>query len=168
MRNLIRKLVRGFAVAVAMGLILLAMSAGVLRLVVIQLPSYQGQIWEWVRTELGISLEFSRMDARWSLLGPEFSFRDATVSRVGGEANPIVSAVEAVITLSPQALLSERRLAVNRLTLEGSSLRLERTVDGTLRLANLPEGRGGADSDFAGGHTSGDPCRKRRKRRLCR
>ena len=139
MRNLIRKLVRGFAVAVAMGLILLAMSAGVLRLVVIQLPSYQGQIWEWVRTELGISLEFSRMDARWSLLGPEFSFRDATVSRVGGEANPIVSAVEAVITLSPQALLSERRLAVNRLTLEGSSLRLERTVDGTLRLANLPE-----------------------------
>ena len=130
---------RGFAVAVATGLIVLAMSAGVLRLVVIQLPSYQGQIWEWVRTELGISLEFSRMDARWSLLGPEFSFRDAMVSRVGGEANPIVSAVEAVITLSPLALLSERRLVVNRLTLEGSTLRLERTGDGTLRLANLPE-----------------------------
>lgn len=139
MHNLVRKLVRGFAVAVATGLILLAMSAGVLRLVVIQLPSYQGQVWEWVRTELGISLEFSRMDARWSLLGPEFSFREATVSRVGGEANPIVSAVEAVITLSPAALISERRLVVNRLTLEGSSLRLERTVDGTLRLANLPE-----------------------------
>ena len=139
MRSLVGKLVRGFAVAVAMGLILLAMSAGVLRLVVIQLPSYQHQIWEWVQTELGISLEFSGMDARWSLLGPEFSFRDAMVSRVGGEANPIVSAVEAVITLSPLALLSERRLVVNRLTLEGSTLRIERTGDGSLRLANLPE-----------------------------
>ena len=140
MRGLLKNLMRGVAVALAMGLILLAMSAGVLRLVVIQLPSYQGEIWEWVQTELGVSLNYSRMDARWSLLGPEFSFRDATVSLVGGEANPIVSAVEATIALSAAALLSERRLEVNRLTLEGSALRLERTGNGVLRLANLPEG----------------------------
>ena len=139
MRGLLKNLMRGVGVALAMGLILLAMSAGVLRLVVIQLPSYQGEIWEWVQAELGVSLNYSRMDARWSLLGPEFSFRDATVSRVGGEANPIVTAVEASITLSAAALLSERRLEVNRLTLEGSALRLERTGNGTLRLANLPE-----------------------------
>ena len=139
MRGLLKNLIRGFAVTLATGLILLAMSAGVLRLVVIQLPSYQGEIWEWVQTELGVTLSFSRMDARWSLLGPEFSFRDATVSRVGDEANPIVSAVEASITLSAVALISQRRLEVNRLTLEGSHLRLERTVGGTLRLANLPE-----------------------------
>ena len=122
-----------------MGLILLAMSAGVLRLVVVQLPSYQGEIWEWVQTELGVSLNFSQMDARWSLLGPEFSFRDATVSRIGAEADPILSAVEASITLSAAALISDRRLEVNRLTLEGSNLRLERTGGGTLRLANLPD-----------------------------
>ena len=139
MRNLLKNLMRGFTVALAMGLILLAMSAGVLRLVVIQLPSYQGEIWEWVQTELGVDLSFSQMDARWSLLGPEFSFRDATVSRIGSESNPIVSALEATITLSAAALISERRLEVNRLTLEGSNLRLERTGGGTLRLANLPE-----------------------------
>ena len=139
MRGLLKNLMRGLGVALAMGLILLAMSAGVLRLVVVQLPSYQGEIWEWVQTELGVSLNFSQMDARWSLLGPEFSFLDATVSRVGDETNPILSAVEASITLSAAALISDRRLEVNRLTLEGSNLRLERTGGGTLRLANLPE-----------------------------
>ena len=135
------------AVAAAMALILLAMGAGMLRLVVIQLPIYQGEILEWVRAELGIDLNFSQMDARWSLLGPEFSFRDAAVSRNGGAANPIVSAVEATITLSPTALISERRLEVKRLTLEGSTLRIERTGDGVVRLANLPEG-GSAQAEF--------------------
>ena len=148
MRGLLKNLMRGVGVALAMGLVLLAMSAGVLRLVVIQLPSYQGEVWEWVQTELGVSLNYSRMDARWSLLGPEFSFRDATVSRIGGEANPIVSAAEASITLNAAALLSERRLEVNRLTLEGSHLRLERTGSGVLRLANLPEG-GGEQMEFS-------------------
>ena len=142
MRGLLKTLIRGVAVTGAVALILLAMSAGVLRLVVIQLPSYQGEVWEWVQTELGVNLEFSQLDARWSLLGPEFSFRDATLSRVGDEANPLLSAAEASVTLSAPALLSERRLEVTRLTLEGSDLRIERTGSGTLRLANLPEGEG--------------------------
>ena len=138
MRGLLGNLIRGVAVAGAVVVILLAMSAGVLRLMIVQLPSYQGEIWEWVQTELGVSLVFSRMDARWSLLGPEFSFRDATVSQVGDEANPLLSAAEASITLSAAALVAERRLEVTRLTLEGPDLRLERTASGALRLANLP------------------------------
>ena len=139
MRGLIRNLMRGIAVAGAVAVILLAMSAGVLRLVIIQLPTYQGEVWEWVQTELGVNLDFSQLDARWSLLGPEFSFRDAIVSRIGAEAGPLLSAVEASITLSAPALIRERRLEVTRLTLEGSELRIERTGSGTLRLANLPE-----------------------------
>ena len=123
----------------AVGLILLAVGAGLLRLVLIQLPSYQGEIQAWVQTELGIDLNYSRMDVRWSLLGPEFSFSNATVSRTGGGANPAVSATEATITLSPAALLWQRRLEVNRLTLDGSNLRVERAEDGVVRLANLPE-----------------------------
>lgn len=138
MRGLLKTLMRGIAVTGAVALILLAMSAGVLRLVIIQLPSYQGEVWEWAQTELGVDLDFSQMDARWSLLGPEFSFRDATLSRVGDEANPFLSAAEASISLSAPALISERRLEVTRLTLEGSDLRIERTGSGTLTLANLP------------------------------
>ena len=139
---------RGVAVAGAVAVILLAMSAGVLRLVVIQLPSYQGEIWEWVQTELGVNLDFSQLDARWSLLGPEFNFRDATLSRTGDEANPLMRAAEASITLSAPALIGERRLEVTRLTLEGSELRLERTGSGTLRLANLPEDSG-TETEFS-------------------
>ena len=131
-------MMRGVAVTGAVALILLAMSAGVLRLVVIQLPSYQGEIWEWVQSELGVNLDFGQLDARWSLLGPEFSFSEVTLSRIGDETNPLMSAAEASITLSAPALISERRLEVTRLTLDGSELRLESTGSGTLRLANLP------------------------------
>ena len=137
MRGWIRNLTRVVAVAGAVAVVLFAMSAGVLRLVVIQLPSYRGEVWEWVQTELGVNLDFSRMDARWSFLGPEFSLRDAMVSRVGAEANPLLSAGQASITLSVLTLIRERRLEVTRLTLEGSDLRLERTANGKLKLANL-------------------------------
>ncbi len=145
MRGLFRKLVRGLAGTLAAALILLAMSAGVLRLVVVQLPSYRGEIWEWVQTELGFSMNFSRMDARWSLLGPEFRFRDPTVSPIGEADNSTLSALEATLAVSPVALITERRLEVNRLTLDGPVLRLERTADGNLRLANLP-GEGNAQA----------------------
>ena len=148
MRGLLKTLIGGAAVAGAVALILLAMSAGVLRLVVIQLPSYQGEVWAWVQTELGFDLQFSQLDARWSLLGPEFSFSDATLSRVGDEANPLLSAAEASIALSAPALISERRLTVTRLTLEGPDLRIERTGSGALRLANLP-GDGGAQAGIS-------------------
>ena len=140
MRGFLKKLLRLIGYSVAVGLILLAMGAGLFRLAVIQLPTYQGELQAWVRTELDIDLDFSSIDARWSLLGPEISFLDATVIRVGDQGNPIVSADEATITLSPFALIAERRLEVTRLTLDGSRLGIERTEAGVLRLANLPEG----------------------------
>ncbi len=140
MWNLLRNLVRGIVVAVATGLIVLAVGAGLLRLAVIQLPSYQGEIQTWVRSELGIDLRFTRLDARWSLLGPEFRFENATLSRTGGEDDPIISSAEATITLSALTLFTDRRLEVNRLTLNGYRLGLERTADGALRLANQWEG----------------------------
>ena len=151
MRNLLRKLVRGIVIAVGAGLILLAVGAGLWRLAVIQLPSYQGEIQAWVRTELGIDLHFSRLDARWSLLGPEFSFQNASLSRAGSEADPIISSAEATITLSALAFFSDRRLEVNRLTLNGYRLGLERTGAGDLRLLNQWEG---LDAEI--GFTPGD------------
>ena len=140
MWGLLKKLLRLIGYAVALGLILLAMGAGLLRLAVIQLPTYQGEIQAWVRTQLGIDLNFSGIDARWSLLGPEISFHDATVTRVGDQGSPVVSADEATITLSPLALIAERRLEVMRLTLDGSRIGVERTEAGVLRLANFSEG----------------------------
>ena len=124
----------------AVVLIVLAMGVGLLRLAMIQLPGYQGEIQAWARTQLGIDLRFSRLDARWNLSGPELSFHDASLGRAGDEAGPIVSAAEARISLSAAALFSERRLEVSRLTLEEPNLGVERTLDGTLRLANLPAG----------------------------
>jgi len=123
-------------------LILLAIGVGAFRLLVTQLPSYQGEVQSWAREALGLSVTFAHVDARWSLRGPEITLHDAIVSRAADGSEPIVSAREASIGLSAIALFTERRLAVNRLTLDGTRLTLERAMDGSLRLQGAPSDDG--------------------------
>ena len=129
-----RKLVRRLYIGVASLVIVLAIGVGAFRLVVTQLPSYQGEIQAWARDALGLTMDFSRLDARWALRGPELTFYDASVSIPGGEREPIFSAREASIGLSALALVTERRLVVNRLTVVDTHLAFERGTDGTVRL----------------------------------
>ena len=120
----------------------------------IQLPGYQGEIQAWARTQLGIDLRFSRLDARWNLSGPELSFHDAVSGRAGDEAGPIVSAAEARISLSAAALFSERRLEVSRLTLEDRTWR--RKDPGRDPASRQPARR----PEFAARVSAGRPCRR--------
>ncbi len=129
-RNLAKRLYIGVALLV----IVLAVGVGAFRLAVTQLPSYRGEIQTWARDTLGLSMNFTRLDARWALLGPELTFYDASVSIPGVESAPIFRAREASIGFSVLALLTEQRLAVSRLTVVGTRLVLERAADGTLRL----------------------------------
>ena len=133
-----RKLVRRLYIGVALLVIMLAVAVGTFRLIVTQLPSYRGEIQAWAREELGLTMDFSRLDARWALLGPEITFYDASVSIPGGESDPLFSAGEASIGLSFLALVTERRLVVNRLTVVDTRLTFERGADGTLRLQGAP------------------------------
>ena len=133
-----RNLAKYLYVAVALLVIVLAIGVGTFRLVVTQLPSYRGEIQAWAREALGLTMDFSRLDVRWALLGPELTFYDATVSFPGEQSEPSFSAREVSIGLSVPALFAERRLAVNRLTIVGTSLVLERATDGALRLQGAP------------------------------
>ncbi len=134
----LRKLIKGLGVGAAMLVIIAAIGIGAFRLVIAQLPSYQGQVQAWAQDTLGLSVSFSRLDARWGLRGPELSFYDASVSRPDQEAEPMVSAAEVTLGLSPVVLFLERRLAVSRLSLERTQLTLERGADGQLRLQGAP------------------------------
>jgi uncharacterized protein (TIGR02099 family) len=138
MPNFLRKLIKSLGVGAAVLVIVAAMGVGAFRLVVAELPSYQGQVQAWAQDVLGLSVSFSRLDARWGLRGPELSFYDASVARPDQEAEPMVSAGEVTLGLSPMVLFFERRLAVSRLALERTELTLERGVDGQLRLQGAP------------------------------
>jgi uncharacterized protein involved in outer membrane biogenesis len=109
----------------------------------------------WAQDLLGLSVSFSRLDARWGLRGPELSFYDASVARPDQEAEPMISAGEVTLGLSPMVLFFERRLAVSRLELERTELTLERGVDGQLRLQGAPSEqqsrRYGISATFASG-----------------
>jgi uncharacterized protein (TIGR02099 family) len=138
MPNFLRKLIKSLGVGAAVLVIVAAMGIGAFRLVVAELPSYQGQVQAWAQDLLGLSVSFSRLDARWGLRGPELSFYDASVARPDQEAEPMISAGEVTLGLSPMVLFFERRLAVSRLALERTELTLERGVDGQLRLQGAP------------------------------
>ena len=91
MWQLFRKLVKYLSIGVALVVIVLAIGVGAFRLVVTQLPGYRGEIQAWAREALGLTMDFSRVDARWALLGPELTFYDASVSIPGAENEPIFS-----------------------------------------------------------------------------
>ena len=66
------KLLIKIAAYLAGGLvILLAIAVGLFRLFLPRLPEYQDDIKEWASAAIGLSVEFSGMDARWGLSGPE-------------------------------------------------------------------------------------------------
>ena len=134
MPSFLRKLMKALGVGAAGLVILAAIGIGAFRLVVAELPSYQGQVQSWARDALGLSVSFSRLDARWGLRGPELTFYDASVARPDEETAPMISAAEVTLGLSPLTLFLERRLVLNRLVLGGTQLTLERSPEGELRL----------------------------------
>ncbi|NIW23215.1 MAG: hypothetical protein GWN29_00850, partial [Gammaproteobacteria bacterium] len=138
MPNFLRKLINGLGVGAAVLVIVAAIGVGAFRLLIAELPSYQGQVQAWAQEVLGLRVSFSRLDARWGLRGPELSFYDASVARPDQQAEPMIRAGEVTLGLSPMVLFLERRLAVSRLALERTELTLERGVDGELRLQGAP------------------------------
>jgi len=114
MPQVLRKLFKALGVCVAGFVILAALGVGAFRIVVAELPSYQGQIQAWAEDVLGLGVGFSRLDARWGLRGPELTFYDASVARRDEAGEPIIRAAAVTFGLSPRTLLLERRIAVCR------------------------------------------------------
>jgi uncharacterized protein (TIGR02099 family) len=144
--SLLTKLVKRLLVGLGALVILLAVAVGGFRLLVSRLPAYQADVRAWVADELGLLVSFDQVDARWGLRGPELTLHDV---RLGSAGEPIFSAVRAGITLDPFALLIEREPRVDRLSLDGVRLAVERTADGDYRLAGAPQRADGAGPDFA-------------------
>ncbi len=137
-----RKIAR-ISIAALLGLAVVGMAAAVgFRLLVRQLPSYQDDIQAWVTAELGLELDYTRLDAAWGWRGPELAFSDVRV-RTAGDPAPFLTARGASVGLSAFDLLfrlaTGRDLSADRLTFEGTELTLVRTEEGEYRLQGAPQ-----------------------------
>jgi uncharacterized protein (TIGR02099 family) len=137
----VRKLVR-LTVAAVLGVAVLVMLAAVgVQLLVRQLPSYQDEIQAWVTAELGLELDYTRLDATLSWRGPELAFGDVRV-RTAGDPTPFLTARGASVGFSAFGSLfrvvTGRQVDVDRLTFDGTELTLVRSDDGTYRLQGAP------------------------------
>ena len=91
MKKFFRRLLK-FVVYTAAGiLIALAIAVGLFRLFLPRLPEYQAEIKNWASTAIGMRVEFSGMNARWSLTGPELAFYDAELNPIDATSSLIAA-----------------------------------------------------------------------------
>ncbi len=116
------KRIRNFLVYAAAGIvILLAVAVGLFRLFLPRLTEYQEDIKGWATAAIGMQVEFTGMNARWRLTGPELNFYDAELSQAGA-ADSLIEAGEVTIGVGLTRLLLDRTLVVDRIVVRGTQL----------------------------------------------
>jgi uncharacterized protein (TIGR02099 family) len=137
----VRRIVRATAIMLIALVVLAAFGAGGFQFLVRQLPKYQDEIQAWVTAELGLTLDYTRLEGTWGWRGPELAFYDVRV-RSAGDSAPFLTARGAsvgfdVVDLGFR-LATGRDLAVDRLTFDGTEFTLIRTDEGAYRLQGAP------------------------------
>ena len=75
----LNKIMKLLAAVLAVVAVFVIVGLGAFRFMVTQLPNYHSEIQAWVRDALGLTLRFSRLDARWTFSGPELTFHQASI-----------------------------------------------------------------------------------------
>ncbi len=136
MKGFLRRLIKFFAYVAACIVILLAIAVGLFRLFLPRVPEYQEEIKGWASAAIGMQVEFSDMDARWGLSGPELQFYDAELLRLGSGAR-IVVAEEVGIGIGLMRLLFEQALIVDRLVIRETSVDIHQFADGSFQFQGI-------------------------------
>ena len=129
MRQFLRKLTKVFGYTAATTVILLAIAVGLFRLFLPRLPEYQDQIKVWASDAIGMEVEFSGMNARWALSGPELEFYDAELVRPDDGRRRIAAEVVSV-GISLSNLLFEGAFVVDRVVVRNTSIEVRQLEDG--------------------------------------
>jgi uncharacterized protein (TIGR02099 family) len=129
MKKFFRRLVKYLAYTAAVIMILLAIAVGLFRLFLPRVPEYQEEIKGWASAAIGMQVEFSGMDARWRLSGPELAFYDAQLLRQSSGVR-IVAAEEVRIGVGLMRLLFEQSLVVERLVIREAGVDIRQTEGG--------------------------------------
>ena len=137
MRNFLKRIVRFLAYLAGSIVILLAIAVGLFRLFLPRLPEYQDDIKGWASAAIGMSVEFSGMDARWGLRGPEVEFYDAELITQDSLAR-VVSAEQVSVGIALSNLLFDRQAVVDRVVVRDTTLEVRQLADGTWAVQGSP------------------------------
>ena len=154
MKSFLQRLLKYLAYLAAGVVILLAIAVGLFRLFLPRLPEYQDEIKTWASAAIGMEVNFSGMDARWALSGPQLEFYDAELSG-GAPLSRVIAAEQVSIGIALTRLLADRALVVNRVVIRNTELEVRQLpneewwIQG-IALKDLPIERPGA------GETLGD------------
>ena len=132
-----RRLLSVVAYAAAGIVILLAILLGMFRLFLPRLPEYQEDIKGWANAAIGLEVEFTDMNARWRLTGPELNFFSAELS-LPDTNEPFIRAGEVTVGVGLLRLLVDRTLVVDRVLVSDTTLSFERTNENQLLVQGLP------------------------------
>ena len=137
MKQLLKKLIRGLAYFGAALVILLAIAVGIFRLMLPRLPEYQEDIKLWASNAIGMNVEFTGMNARWRLSGPELSFFDAGLSHAA-TGTSIITAEEVSIGVGLLRLVADRELVVDRVSIRNSAVDIRQDSEGRWAAQGIP------------------------------
>jgi uncharacterized protein (TIGR02099 family) len=129
MKKFLQRLLKFFAYLAAGVVILLAIAVGLFRLFLPRLPEYQDEIKSWASAAIGMQVNFSGMDARWGLSGPQLEFYDAELTR-GAPLSRVIAAEQVSIGVALTRLLADRTLVVNRVVIRGTSVEVRQLPNG--------------------------------------
>ena len=137
MQKLFRRLIKFLAYTAAGLVILLAVAVGLFRLFLPKLPEYQEELKTWASNAIGMQVEFSGMDARWGLSGPELNFYDAELIRESNNTR-LLAAEEVSIGVATLRLLRDRTVVVDRIFVRDTALEIREREDGQWYVQGTP------------------------------
>lgn len=125
------------AYTAAATVIALAIAVGLFRLFLPRLPEYQAQIMGWASDAIGMQVQFSGMDARWGLRGPELEFYNAELIRDGTSIR-VIAAEEVSVGVALMRLFVDRKLVVDRIVVRDTAIEVRQLEDGRFWLQGVP------------------------------
>jgi len=137
MKKLLQHLVKFAAYTAAAVVILLAIALGLFRLFLPRLPEYQEDIKTWASAAIGMEVEFSGMDARWGLSGPEIEFYNAELISTETGVR-IVAAEQVSVGIGLTRIITDRKAVVDRVIVRDTSLEVRQLENGQWWIQGSP------------------------------
>jgi uncharacterized protein (TIGR02099 family) len=124
MKRFFQTLFKVAAYAAAALLILLAVGVGLFRLFLPRLPEYQEAIKVRASEAIGLEVEFSSMNARWGLSGPELEFYGAELVRRQNQSR-LIAAARVSVVVSISSLIFDQKFVVDRVLIRNTSIEIK-------------------------------------------
>jgi uncharacterized protein (TIGR02099 family) len=137
MSRFFARIIKFFAYVTGGLIVLLAIAVGLFRLFLPRLPEYQEEIKGWASAAIGLHVEFSGMDARWGLSGPEVEFFNAELVSPQTAAR-VIAADEVSVGIALGNLLFDRKAVVDRVVVRETDLEVRQLDDGTWVVQESP------------------------------